>query len=76
MEAGCNKKNGTVDVIASGKFDSVFILVRLAEQESYTKDNSKKQISEKSIVVVFDNVSVGNCNCNTGSQKKQGVYKG
>lgn len=52
VEAGCNEKDRTVDILTPGEFNAVRILVRLAEQESHAEKNGQEQVSSKPINVI------------------------
>ena len=60
-----HEKNGPVDVVASREFYAVFILVGLAKKKGRPKHNSKEQVSEKTVIIVFNNVSMRNSDSNT-----------
>ena len=51
VETSSNKENRTVDVLTSRKFNAVLVLVSLAEQEGNAKQNSKEQVSRKTVRV-------------------------
>ena len=69
MEARRNEKNGSVDVIASGKLNTVFVFISLAKQESNTKKDGQEQVERKARGVIFDDIRMRNRNCNTGRKK-------
>ena len=62
VESRCDKEDRPVNVITSRKFNSVLVLVRLAEKEGDPQYHGKEQVSEKPVGVIFNDVSVGDGN--------------
>lgn len=47
MKAGCQKKDGTVDILPEGEEDAILVFVRLAEEENHPQEDCKSEISEE-----------------------------